>query len=327
MLYQQFGIPELFAIVSLTVILYASYLKEGKNNNSLNPLYISIPLIPAVIIGIYSIYSGLIYMYIPILISTTIISSFAVLYYKLGIRFYASIAYLMLITVYGLLNPALQYPLIQALAVGMAVMLSYIKYTNSKQFVKLTKSSKKIEKERDIIQIIIGIAVIFSIVLFKGYQEYLMLLTLFSILIMGITESERIRITIIGKIFHRIEKLDSPYGNGALLLAIGVLTILAFVHNFKLMLFFISVLMFADPMATIVGLSIHGPKLFYNKNKSVYGSLSFFIVGALVGFPLIGFYAIPIAIFLAFVESIKSLFDDNISIAVASLLIYVLFFI
>lgn len=327
-MYIEFNILKLFVVVSLTIILYSSYLKEGKSKNVSNKLYMFIPLIPAVIISVYSIYSGLMYMYIPILMSTAIISTFTVLYYRMGLRFYISIAYLSLIIIYSLLiNPLLQYPIIQSLVIGMAVMLSYIKYTNSGKHTKMTKAAKKIEKERDVIQIIIGMAVISLIILFREYLDFLLLLTLFGIIVMGITESDMVNKSKIGKIFHRIEKLDSPYGNGALLLAIGVLAILVFVHDFRLMLFFISLLLFADPTATIVGLSIRGPKLFYNKSKSVYGSLSFFVVGVVIGLPLIGFYAIPISIFLTFVESIKSVFDDNILIAVASLLVYVLLFI
>ena len=68
-----------------------------------------------------------------------------------------------------------------------------------------------------------------------------------------------------------------------------------------------------------------GPKLFYNKNKSVYGTLAFFAVVAIVGYPFIGTYSLLFGAGLALVESIKLPVDDNIMISVVMILLYIVF--
>ncbi len=323
LLHISYTILGVFAVLFLTAIFYALYIKEGRDTDHTTLAYILIPLLPAIILAAMLSHSSLPYIYSIIAVVTATVSSLAVLYYKRGVGFYVSIVYLLLIIIYSTTNSQIQYSLMQALAIGMAIGLSYIKFTHRIRNKKLTNSAK-IEKERDMTQISIGIVIMVLIVSLKYYQEYLSILTILGILFIGLTESKGIRMSIIGKLSHKIEKSDSLYGNGALLLASGVLAITAFVSDFRLMLFFVFVLLFVDPIATIVGISIKGPKLFYSRSKSVYGSLSFFVAGSVFGYAFIGFYAIPIVAFLTFIESLKTPFDDNITIAAASLLVYVL---
>ena len=127
------------------------------------------------------------------------------------------------------------------------------------------------------------------------------------------------------KILNSLERPDTFYGLGALYLGVGVALLVGFIHNQHFVIIGLAALLFADPIATIVGVNTDGPKLFYNKKKSVSGTVAFFATVAIIGYPFIGWYSLLFGIGLAIVESIDSRLDDNIEISVVMILLYVVF--
>ena len=110
-----------------------------------------------------------------------------------------------------------------------------------------------------------------------------------------------------------LERKNVSYGLGATYLAAGTALMLGFTGTTSLLLFGIVALFFGDSIATIVGISRKGAEpLPYNKYKTIAGTLAFFFAVAIVGYFMVGIYAIPLAGVLAFVESLDTFLDDNI---------------
>ncbi|VVC71983.1 Uncharacterised protein [uncultured archaeon] len=83
----------------------------------------------------------------------------------------------------------------------------------------------------------------------------------------------------------------------------------------------VAVLAWGDGMATIAGrLYPHGPKLPFNRKKSFAGTLALAAFGFDASFPFVGFWALPLALICALVESAGLPVDDNLLIPVAGIL-------
>lgn len=185
---------------------------------------------------------------------------------------------------------------------------------------------RSIELRRDVIQIsawailLILFWILSTTVSIPAFRTFILYVVILLFIILEL--SEKSKGSRISKLFHGFEKPGMVYGNGAMVLSIGILLLIGFVNHIAPMLFFISVLMLSDAVATIAGLELKGPKLPYNKMKSVAGTIAFFVSASAMGYLLIGIYALPISIILAVVESLKLPVDDNIRLPVASILIY-----
>ena len=93
---------------------------------------------------------------------------------------------------------------------------------------------------------------------------------------------------------------------------------LGFAHGAPLLLFGIIAVFFGDSAATIVGISARrAAPLPYNRHKTIVGTLAFFIVTAVLGYFLIGAYAILLAAILALIEGLYISIDDNIRSGIA----------
>ncbi|MCL5679783.1 MAG: hypothetical protein M1465_00350 [Candidatus Marsarchaeota archaeon] len=171
------------------------------------------------------------------------------------------------------------------------------------------------ELNRDYIQIFTGI-IISVLLIFLGalgayISFYLVLLGLFGIAFSLNSKNKHM------SFFKNLEKDGVFFGRGAIFLAIGFTILLSLYPSFKIALFGILILLFCDPIATIMGLRFGKLKLPYNRKKSYAGTLSYFILGLVFGVLLIGYVGIPIAFALALLESLSNKIDDNIAVAVA----------
>ena len=79
----------------------------------------------------------------------------------------------------------------------------------------------------------------------------------------------------------------------------------------------VGALFVGDSAATILGIRFGKAKLPYNKKKSYVGALAYFAVTLLIAFPLIGYFALIIALVAAIVESLPVHIDDNFDTAIA----------
>ncbi len=175
-----------------------------------------------------------------------------------------------------------------------------------------------VETNRDIVQIALGI--IMFAVLFLVRLPYA-IYAAFALIIAGYAVNNLFAGRDTGNIYEKIlatlERSNATYGIGAVYLAVGTMLVIGFVGSRRLMLFGIAALFFADSVATIVGMHFGRRHMPHNKSKTLEGTLAFFTVLVLIGFPLIGAYAVPLAAVLALIESAKISLDDNLRSGIA----------
>ena len=218
---------------------------------------------------------------------------------------------------------SLLFPFIQMLAIGTAFGVYHKSATIFGETEK--RESRKVETRRDIIHIALG-AIIFALFLMLPFYYAVYAVTV--LIILGYlynSVSGRHKNGKLYAVLSRFERSGALYGLGALYLGIGVALILGFVHTLHFALIGLAAVLFADPIATIVGINIAGPKLPYNKKKSVYGTLAFFLTATILGFPFVGYYSVFFGVGLAVVESLSIPIDDNILIAVVMIVLYIIY--
>ena len=141
-----------------------------------------------------------------------------------------------------------------------------------------------------------------------------------------------------GESFNRPADAARGYPLGILFYPLSVLLlILAFPHRPDIVAAGWGILAFGDGAATIVGTRTRGPRLPWNADKTVAGSLAFIVVGALGGValaawtrpavlpapPMLFTLVAPVlaAIAAAGVESMPVGLDDNISVPIAAAIV------
>ncbi|MGI0100919.1 MAG: hypothetical protein ACREBH_04370 [Candidatus Micrarchaeaceae archaeon] len=172
---------------------------------------------------------------------------------------------------------------------------------------------KKREINRDVLQIILGIALVGIVVLFP-YTAAVSII--FALILLSYTSNNLLANLRLGSLYRRamdLERRGVTFGQGAIYLAASTALVMGFTGSSKLLLFGIAVLFFADSLATIIGVSARrAAQLPYNRYKTIVGTLTFFIVAAVAGYLTIGLYGVLFALILAFVESLNLSIDDNI---------------
>jgi dolichol kinase len=209
---------------------------------------------------------------------------------------------------------------------GISTMYGLV-YRNLSTRHKARSARKEKSKEivRDVIQIIMGGIIIAMLAFFKPNASVPMVFTL---IILGYAVNDLSGEKSLGGAYKavesRLERSGVVYGSGALYIAAGTALVIGFVVNPLFVMFGMIVLFFSDSAATIVGISIDFVKLPYNKDKSLMGSLAFLIVAASLGYLVIGVNALILAVPLAFIESLNTHLDDNVSVAIAIVIASVL---
>ena len=207
-------------------------------------------------------------------------------------------------------------PIIQIFGIGMLISSLPITSKNEAQ----SRKNKQLETKRDVAQIIIGIIVL-GTVYFINYNLSLYLVLgymLFGYMLNSIMASSN---STIAHVLKGFERNGVMFGKGALYLGVGTMIILGFISSKDIALASLSALFISDSVATIIGIRTKR-KLLYNKHKSIGGFIGYFISLSAIGYLFIGIYSVPFAFVLAFIESISSRIDDNITIALACFIIY-----
>ncbi len=187
------------------------------------------------------------------------------------------------------------------------------------------KADHRVERRRDIVHAVIGVVVI-ALFYFTGQTtaRYVLLAGML-VLYMLNAALNHYKGGPVAKLLGRLEKPDVIYGKGAALLAFGALLVASFIYQNSYLEFAFVALFLGDAAATLTGTFFGRIKLPYSKNKSLAGSLAFFAVVGALGVPLIGWYALPAALALAFLESIETRVDDNALVAIGAVALYAIF--
>ncbi len=202
------------------------------------------------------------------------------------------------------------------------------------------KMDKRLERNRDIFQICVGIIIIAIMLLLSAFAAYYIIfaLTLLGYLIGSfITGSNRRH----ADILRSFERKGATFGTGAIYIAVGTLLIIGLlgsnanatlsatlpwgqhIPTYDFMVLSMVALFICDAVATIFG--IHGRhKLPFNKAKSWEGFAAYLISLSVIGFVFVGFYSIIFAVVLAAVESSSQKIDDNIAIPIAAIILFYL---
>jgi dolichol kinase len=178
------------------------------------------------------------------------------------------------------------------------------------------------ERRRDAIHALIGVAAValFAVV-GLGYARYTLLIGMMALYTFNAVLNSY-RHNSIARMLLRFERPDVVYGEGAALLAFGVLLVASTISSLNYVEFGFIALFFGDAAATIVGTYAGRIKMPYSRRKSVAGTFAFFAVTAALGLFAIGWWAVPFAAALALLESTETKADDNVLIAVGALVLY-----
>jgi len=184
----------------------------------------------------------------------------------------------------------------------------------------------RFELRRQLLHIIVGIAIISTIILFTHlykangpiYAEFMVFIGL-QVMLMAInSRMQGSRNRLLEPLFKTFERAGVSPGYGAFWYGMGVLFSFVFISDVNFLIAAIIALGIGDGIATIVGR--HGrAKNPLNPEKSLEGTASFFASTAVLSFPFIGFLSIPFALVTAIVESLPLKFDDNFTIPLAAI--------
>ena len=179
---------------------------------------------------------------------------------------------------------------------------------------KQKNGRKSVEIRRDIIQIVLG-AVVIAVFLALGRDYGTYAVVALAMLGYIFNSTFILSDTFPGRIMRKLERKKAIMGEGALFMGAGSLLVLGLVGPISYIIFGLSAIFFADSAATIIGINAGRVKLPYNKDKSIAGSLAYFVVVSSIGFALVGAVGIAIGAVLTLVESINVSLDDNASTA------------
>ena len=180
------------------------------------------------------------------------------------------------------------------------------------------------EDKRQLIHIAIGIA---AVILLLSIQRPQFVAVTFAIILLGLL---LINFRFLDKKLEIVEKIVGLFerdnvrfaGWGSACYATGVLIIATFLTGTDSIIAGIIILALGDGMASIIG-KRGRIKLPFNRNKSLEGTLAFFVF-SLPAYFFIGQNGIVIALICAIVESLDLKLDDNLIIPIAYVLTYML---
>lgn len=316
-------INALFAVA--TAMILVEYAFDFRARRGMASLPIMASLITSALVVVASgYYLTLSYLYLTI--SFSIIFSILPIYYMSRPNRFSLVllfAIIQAIYTYNVYN-GIWIAIMQIFGIGTFYGLLYRFYSEKRPMPNRTRKFKSVEISRDIVHIFLGIIII--PMFFLTGQVTAKYLTV-ALVFLGYFYNNigGFKLGSLQKMIKNLEREGTLHGYGALHLAIGVMLVLGFVHNFHMTILGLIALFFADPMATIVGMNTRKIPLVYNRKKSVFGSLAYALVVFIGGYFLVGpFFAVLFAVALALIESLDLPVDDNFSVAVVMIAIYLI---
>ena len=173
------------------------------------------------------------------------------------------------------------------------------------------------EINRQLFHVILGLALLFVLFNFgRSKTIYFLSAILFVGLLLINLVVRKIRVPIATWFVETFERKHAPLpGYGSAWYVVGLLLSCLLIHDVYYLAAAVVVFAFGDAASTIFGYRAKIP-LPYNKKKTIEGTFAF-ILFSLSSFLFVGWYAIPLALFAAFIESLPLGIDDNLSIPLA----------
>ncbi len=173
-----------------------------------------------------------------------------------------------------------------------------------------------IETKRDVLQFFFGIVLLgaFYFVPLQSAKMFTLLLLILGYVIVDFALMHKDGA--LYRFVHSMERRGTLLGEGAIMLGIGTLAVIAVLGSAVQIMIALSALFLGDSIATMIGINLKGPKLPYNTRKSIFGSLAYFIVVSLVAYQLVGGVGIVFGAVAAVAESMRTPIDDNLFVAI-----------
>ncbi len=203
------------------------------------------------------------------------------------------------------------YP--EVLLLTQATLLGFL----SGSFFFLKPNSGKashLEKKRDLVQIIAGLAIMISYSLLPMRQVVIGIVAIIVIASAVGNYGVMNKRSRVSRTLYAFERKNAVLGQGAMWLAMGVLLAISFLNTDQTIAVFAAILV-GDSVATLAGTAWKIP-IPYNRKKSVAGTAAYFVSAAAISFPFIGYMGIITALIAALVESAPRQIDDNFDTAV-----------
>ncbi len=199
--------------------------------------------------------------------------------------------------------------------VGTIIGMLYFDRYISKRRENRSLRKSKTEMTRDLVQMVIGLVVVALMLFFQqGYVYLIFLIIILAYLFNNLISRTGAAFNLLSK----FERKDVDFGVGAVHIAAGLAILLGFA-DFRLALFGVFALFFADALATLSGISFYrSNKLPYNRRKTVAGTTAFFVATVIPGALLLGPLGVGLSVILTLVESIDLPMDDNVAIPVVT---------
>lgn len=150
---------------------------------------------------------------------------------------------------------------------------------------------------------------------------------LFAVFLIGLwvidMKLKKRKLPIVDYLLETFERPHALPAYGAFWYGMGALLLLAFVGDVNYICASIAILALGDGVSTLVG-RMGNIRFFYNKKKTLEGSIAFFIASSLASYPFIGFSGVVLALICSFAESMDWGVDDNFIIPLICLVFYLL---
>ncbi len=198
----------------------------------------------------------------------------------------------------------------QAMLIGLLAELNMFKRSLNKA------TTKSVEIKRDLVQVVGGVGLIIAFFAFSSGYAYLVLIGAIMLGFFLVCYSVTFRRSSLAKRLYKYEREYTTFGQGAIWLALGSLVAVGFAST-PYSIAILACLFIGDAVATIAGLTYGKAKLFYNRKKSVIGTLAYAVSAFLVSLIFVQpWIALLIAVVGAVVESLPKHMDDNFDVAV-----------
>ena len=181
-----------------------------------------------------------------------------------------------------------------------------------------------LEVRRRIAHVTFG-TIIMALIYFLGRSstELLLMLALFLGMTFMHLRMERKRALLIDELFELLERPMVMPAKGAFMYVIGSLLALAFLPATNMALAAIAILAWGDGAATLAGkLARGGPRLPYNREKTLAGAVAFAMFGGVAAYLFMGVAGALVAIACAVVETLDLKLDDNLVVPLTAVLLF-----
>jgi len=255
----------------------------------------------------------------PVLGMILAIAGIKYMYRKESI-YYGSILLAMLLGIFILTKDHAIWPFLDV-SIGVGMMLGLISDKESMGWVARNTANRgrntSRETGRDALQIAGGIIMIVLLLLFGAAKSRIAYTVALVILLIAGTYLSLHPRYALSRYIINFERHGVPLGIGAIWFGSGIIIAYGLTDSIRLLTLILLSVTVCDPLATIIGMRIKSPRIFYNTKKTIAGTATFALIAAFAGYLILSWSGVFIGILGAVIESIPyEAFDDNFMIPV-----------